>query len=174
MATASFPAHYNRSQVGPPQPQPNLSMVSYHWLSDGMWQLLSLSYFLECLHLIVTVTPHCCCTLSHFIGVREGLVYYFLGIANSCLPFLYFDALLTEMFLLDSYFLVVKLSASEGVSQSQICVSQVQQHWKEWFSSYCMQLDWCHDSYIKLSLSSIVHDAIYTLQFVVRIPVNAE
>lgn len=51
---------------------------------------------------------------------------YFLGIANSCLPFLYFDALLTEMFLLDSYFLVVKLSASEGVSQSQICVSQVQ------------------------------------------------
>lgn len=26
MATASFPAHFNRSQVGPPQPQPNLSM----------------------------------------------------------------------------------------------------------------------------------------------------
>lgn len=32
MATASFPSLY-KSQVGPPQPQPNLSMVSYLFLT---------------------------------------------------------------------------------------------------------------------------------------------
>ena len=49
----------------------------------------------------------------------RGLVYYVWGIGNSCLPSLYphvtLDVLLTELLLLlDSYVLVVSLSASKG------------------------------------------------------------
>lgn len=56
-----------------------------------------------------------------------GLVFYLWGIANSCLPSLHLtpDVLLTEVLLLDSCLLVVRLSASEEISQSQSCVSQL-------------------------------------------------
>ena len=37
MATAAFPSHY-RSQFGPPQPQPNLPMVSF---SIIIWLVMS-------------------------------------------------------------------------------------------------------------------------------------
>ena len=71
-----------------------------------------------------------CVALQTMAAVLEsggGLVFYLWGIANSCLPSLYLtlDALLTEVLLLDSCFLVVRLSASEDMSQFQSCVSQL-------------------------------------------------
>ena len=42
MATASFPSLY-KSQVGPPQPQPNLSMVSYLFLTFDIFFICSIN-----------------------------------------------------------------------------------------------------------------------------------
>lgn len=62
MATASFPAQY-RSQVGPPQPQPNLSMVRVVSLSSEVFVVFSFfvivkSIYTEALHEQSVVGEH--------------------------------------------------------------------------------------------------------------------
>ena len=52
MATASFPAQY-RSQVGPPQPQPNLSMVRVVSLNSEAFVVFSLIVFIKSIYTLM-------------------------------------------------------------------------------------------------------------------------